>query len=77
MAVINQLKQLLSETLSIDTSDFDEQTELLGAIPEFDSMAIMTLIIEMENQFGVSIADDDIDAETFATFGSLASFISQ
>ncbi|WP_018690783.1 acyl carrier protein [Algicola sagamiensis] len=77
MAVINQLKQLLSETLSIDTSDFDEQTELLGAIPEFDSMAIMTLIIEMENQFGVSIVDDDIDAETFATFGSLASFISQ
>lgn len=32
MAKIEELKNLLAEILEIDTSSFDEETELLGAL---------------------------------------------
>ncbi len=48
---------------------------LLGAIPEFDSMAVVTVITALEDRFGFVVADDEIDAEVFQTVGSLAEFV--
>jgi acyl carrier protein len=31
----------------------------------------------LEEQFGISIADDEIDAEAFATLGSVVRFVDQ
>jgi acyl carrier protein len=49
----------------------------LGAIPELDSMAVVTLITGLETHFGLVVDDDDIDGSTFATVGSLADFVSE
>jgi len=49
---------------------------LLGAIPELDSMAVVSLITTLEEQFGLVVDDDDINGATFATVGSLADFVS-
>ncbi len=65
------LKRILAEILYLDTGCFSEQTPLLGAIPEFDSVAVMNLIIELESKLGFDIQDVDLSAETFSTFGSL------
>ncbi len=54
---------------------FTHDTPLLGAIPELDSMAVVTLITALEDQFGVVVDDDDIDGSTFATVGSLCDFV--
>ncbi|WP_252178064.1 phosphopantetheine-binding protein [Endozoicomonas sp. 4G] len=75
MAKIEELKNLLAEILEIDTSSFDEETELLGALPEFDSMAVVGVITAMEESFGINVADDDIDATIFETVGSLLGYI--
>jgi acyl carrier protein len=48
---------------------------LLGAIPELDSMAVVTLITALEEHFGITVADDEIGASTFETLDSLAQFI--
>ena len=48
---------------------------LLGAIPELDSMAVVTVITMLEERFGFSVADDEIDGSIFATVGSLADFV--
>ncbi|WP_062263188.1 acyl carrier protein [Endozoicomonas arenosclerae] len=77
MAKINELKTILAEVLEVDTSAFDEETPLLGALPEFDSMAVVGVITAMEESFGISVADDDIDATIFETVGSLLGYINQ
>lgn len=54
---------------------FSADTALLGALPELDSMAVVGVLTEIEERFGLSIADDEIDGRVFATVGSLAAFI--
>lgn len=48
---------------------------LLGGIPEFDSMAVVSVVTALEDAFGIEVEDDDISAETFETLGSLADFV--
>lgn len=55
----------------------DASTPLLGAIPELDSMAVVSLITALEEHFGFAVADDEIEAATFATLGSLTGFVRQ
>ncbi|CAM3880538.1 acyl carrier protein [Rheinheimera salexigens] len=70
------LADILRSVLQIDTQ-FEDDTLLLGAIPEFDSMAVITVITELEEQLGIQIDDDEISAEVFESFGQLYSFIQQ
>lgn len=72
-----EVLRLLDEVLSLDgrSSGFDRSTPLLGAIPELDSMAVVSLISALEETFGITVDDDDIDGETFATVGSLVDFV--
>jgi acyl carrier protein len=69
------LKTLLAEVLQIDTADFDADTQLLGALPEFDSMAVVMVLTQLEETLGLAVADDEIDAEVFETLGSLTAFV--
>lgn len=77
MDIFNQVLRLLDDVLALDgrALKFAADTPLLGALPELDSMAVVALITAMEDQLGVSVADDDISGETFATVGSLVAFI--
>jgi acyl carrier protein len=76
--VLKEVLRVLDEVLSLEgrSATFTRETPLLGAIPELDSMAVVTLITTLEEQFGITVDDDDIDGSTFATVGSLADFVS-
>ena len=50
-------------------------TELLGAIPELDSMAVLAVLTQIQDDFGVPIDDDEVSADIFQTFGDLCRFI--
>ena len=78
MNVTQELMRILDEVLSLNgrASSFTRDTPLLGAIPELDSMAVVSLITSMEDQFGLVVDDDDIDGSTFATVGTLSDFVS-
>ena len=72
------LRALLVDVLGLKAeriARFDEATALFGALPEFDSMAVATLLTGIEERFGVLIEDDDVDAEDFASFGTLLAFV--
>ena len=77
MDVTQQVLRLLEEVLSLNgrTSSFTRDTPLLGAIPELDSMAVVSIITGLEDQFDLTVDDDDIDGATFATVGSLSDFV--
>ncbi len=49
-------------------------TALFGSLPELDSMAVASVLTEMEDRLGIVIDDDEVDGEMFATFGSLVAF---
>jgi acyl carrier protein len=71
------VRAVLVDTLGISAeraADFNADTALFGALPELDSMAVATVLTEMEDRLGILIDDDDIDAETFETFGNLVAF---
>ena len=53
---------------------FGDMTELFGALPEFDSMAVAGLLTELEERLGITIEDDEVDAEMLTTYGALLSF---
>ena len=68
---------LLDEVLSLNgrSAEFSLSTPLLGAIPELDSMAVVSLITGLEERFGFTVDDDEIEGSTFATVGSLVEFV--
>ncbi|MET0087451.1 MAG: phosphopantetheine-binding protein [Sedimenticola sp.] len=79
MITIDDVKEVIGEVLQLgDRIDsFDEQTPLLGSVPEFDSMAVVSIITSIEDSFGIVIDDDEVSAELFETVGSLYEFVSQ
>ena len=76
---LDQLNRLIDETLGLEGrgQSFDCATPLLGGLPEFDSMAVVSLVTALEERFGVRVQDEDITAETFATVGSLLAVLEQ
>jgi len=77
MQVIEILKEMLGVQLQIESrmDDFTADTQLLGSVPEFDSMAVVVLLTTIEEEFGCTMDDDELDAEIFQTLGSLARFV--
>ena len=72
------LRALLAETLGLSearVATFDADTELFGALPEFDSMAVAHLLTGIEERFDVVIEDDEVEAEDFGTYGRLLAFL--
>lgn len=71
------LRALLVDSLGISAERvgaFTPDTLLFGALPEFDSMAVATFLTGFEEVFGVLIEDEDVEAEDFASYGTLLAF---
>ena len=71
------VKAVLRDTLDLGSraDSFVAGTLLFESLPEFDSMAVVAVVLELEERFGVSIDGEDISAETFESVGSLSRFI--
>jgi acyl carrier protein len=78
MNVRAEVLSILDETLSLGgrARGFDDDTPLLGAIAELDSMAVVTFITSLEERLGMSVDDDEISGDTFSTVGALIRFVS-
>ncbi len=79
MAMIDDIKLMLKDILQLGAraDAFSAATPLFGSVPEFDSMAVVAVLTAIEDQFGVTIEDDEISAEVFETVGSLSTFVEQ
>jgi acyl carrier protein len=74
---LDGVRNLLRSALQLgDRADrLTEDSALLGAIPELDSMAVVTIITLMEERYDIRVDDDEVSADTFATVGTLARFL--
>lgn len=79
MNLTEQVLHALDNALSLQgrAAGFTRETPLLGALPELDSMAVLALLTGLENHFGVTFSDDDVNGSVFATVGSLSDLVEQ
>lgn len=79
MSTLTDVKKVLGQALQLGSraEALNESSPLLGALPELDSMAVVSIITSLEEHFGFTVEDDEINAETFATLGALTSFVEQ
>lgn len=77
MAVETDVLKVLDSVMNLQgrSASYQRQTPLLGAVPELDSMAVLGIITTLEEHFGFTIHDDEIDSSVFATLGSLTDFV--
>ncbi|MHC4515846.1 MAG: acyl carrier protein [Planctomycetota bacterium] len=73
MDVVDGVKEVLRDTLELGAraASFQASTRLFGSLPEFDSMAVVSVVLGLEERFDMTIDEDEIGAETFETVGSL------
>ena len=72
-----QVLDILDEVLGLEgrAETLDRESPLMGALPEFDSMAVVALITTLEERFGFSISSDELDRSSFETVGALTDFV--
>jgi acyl carrier protein len=79
MDTLTQIKRILRDTLNLGAraDQLTAQSALLGGIPEFDSMAVVSIVAALEDEFGIGFDDDELSGEVFATVGSLTQLVEQ
>lgn len=71
------LRRILADVLSLApgrSESFTHDSGLFGVLPELDSLAVASVLTEMEDRLGIHIDDEDVDGELFETYGSLLAF---
>lgn len=79
MSVFHDVKIVLCSVLQLSDAStaLKMESPLLGALPEFDSMAVVSVLSALEDHYGFFIDDDEIDADVFETVGALVEFVEQ
>lgn len=77
MTTLNDVQDILRSTLQLGerATALTVTTPLLDDLPEFDSMAVVTVITALEERFDITFDDEELSAEHFQTVGSLVSFV--
>jgi acyl carrier protein len=76
-ATFESVKEVVVTTLSIEdrADDLVSESGLLGSLPELDSIAVVELLIALQDRFGIEIEDDEVVGDIFETLGQLTAFI--
>ena len=72
--VNKKLTELFAEKLSLEVSSVDTDLVETGLL---DSLALVELLAQLEETFGVSISTDDLELENFRSIASIAGFVAR
>ncbi len=74
--IIDQMRPILEPWVSdVDSlEDIDEQTNLVADLG-LDSIGILQMILGVEKEFGISIQNNELEAETFSRMRNLVDVI--
>jgi acyl carrier protein len=77
MPVLQDVLHVLDHALQLQgrAHTFNPETPLLGALPELDSMAVLSVLTGLEEHLGIAFDDADIQGDVFATVGSLCNLV--
>jgi len=69
-----KLTELFAKKLNLEVSSVD--TDLVGT-GLLDSLALVELLAQLEETFGISVSTDDLEFENFRSITSIARFVVQ
>ncbi|MGF1606900.1 MAG: acyl carrier protein [Rhodothalassiaceae bacterium] len=77
MSTFEQVQSIIGEALSLGdrAQTLTPESRLFGDIPEFDSMAVLTVVTSLEEHFDILFDDEDIAEEHFADMSSLVALV--
>ncbi|MDH7499671.1 MAG: phosphopantetheine-binding protein [candidate division NC10 bacterium] len=75
----DQIKDLIIRRLrlGISPADIDEKAPLFGDGLGLDSIDALELVVGLEQEFGISIPDEDVGKEAFASVEALCHYVEQ
>jgi acyl carrier protein len=75
--VEQEVIKTVRSVLGLDSAKvpLDGDSALLGSVAELDSMAVVSILTALEERFGITVDDDEVDGRTFASVGSLTRFV--
>jgi acyl carrier protein len=77
VADVEAVKAVVVSSLGVEerAASLDADSQLLGALPELDSMAVLVLVHDLEAEFGIVVEDEDLSADIFDTLADLTAFV--
>lgn len=70
--VFERIKEVLSERLSVEEADITEEANFQEDL-DADSLDLVEMIMELEDQFGIKIPDED--AQQIQTVGQAVEYV--
>ncbi len=80
MASEEQLKRQLRQMivarlfLNVEPDDIADDANLMDTYG-IDSVNLFEIVVGLEDEFGISVADEDFSADTFATINNIAALV--
>ena len=75
--ILARIREILNEglKLAVNGDSLGEEVGLLGRGIGLDSIEVLQVVAATEEEFGLTIDDDELRPEYFFTLGSLVTFI--
>lgn len=74
MSIKERLYKVITDLSEVDNPIITDETNLLDDL-SFDSVLVVSMIVEIESEFGIILEDDDLELDTLTNIGPLEKMI--
>lgn len=77
MEIMGQIRSIIVDNLEVEAPEQLQETDRLYEDLGIDSIMVLQLVVYVEEVFGISVPEEDMDPRVFETVGALITFIQE